>query len=151
MIPGEADFLYPDRDAIFGKLHPLENDLVRQLADRLSDSLPDISELVCPMGLGGHVDHQLTRLAAEILNRPLWYYADYPYATQPGTDIAALGANGWRMQRFTISPAAMEAWIQAVAAHQSQISTFWPDLPAMHAAIQAYHDLFDGAVLWKKA
>jgi LmbE family N-acetylglucosaminyl deacetylase len=150
-IPGETGFLYPDREAIFGPIHPLDDDLKRQLARRLRESLPDITELVCPMGLGGHVDHQLTRAAMEILDRPLWYYADYPYATQPGTDIAALSANGWRMQQFPISPAALEAWIQAVAAHQSQISTFWPDFLAMQAAIQAYHDLFEGAVLWKKA
>jgi LmbE family N-acetylglucosaminyl deacetylase len=147
----QVDFLYPDREAIFGPLHPLEDDLVRQLAHSLSTSLPDTAELASLMGLGGHVDHQLTRAAAELLGRPLWYYADYPYATQPGTEIAALEANGWRMQQFPISPAAMEAWIQAVAAHQSQISTFWPDLPAMQTAIQAYHDLFNGAVLWKKA
>ena len=96
------------------------------------------------MGLGGHVDHRLTRLAAEILDRPLWYYADYPYAVQPGTDIAALETNGWQMQRFPISPPAIEAWIQAVAAHGSQISTFWPDLQAMQAAIKAYYDLLTG-------
>jgi LmbE family N-acetylglucosaminyl deacetylase len=147
----EPAFLYPDREAIFGKLHLLEDSLVRKLAENLSESLPDTAELVCPMGLGGHVDHQLTRAAAEILDRPLWYYADFPYATQPGTEIATLEANGWRMQRFPISPVAMEAWIQAVAAHQSQISTFWPDFPAMQAALQAYHDLFNGAVIWKKA
>jgi len=151
MLQNEASFLYPDRDAIFGTLHPLEHGMVRQLAQRLIEALPDFTELVCPMGLGGHIDHQLTRLAAEILDRPLWYYADYPYATQPGTEIAPSGANGWQMRRFPISPAALEAWIQAVAAHQSQVSTFWPDFPAMQGAIRAYHDLFNGAVLWKKA
>jgi LmbE family N-acetylglucosaminyl deacetylase len=147
----QADFLYPDREAIFGGLHPLEDVLVRQLAHRLGEFLPGMAELVCPMGLGGHVDHQLTFAAAEFLGRPLWYYADYPYAVQPGIEIAALEANGWRKQQFPISPAAMEAWIQAVAAHKSQISTFWPDFSAMQTALQAYHDLFNGAVLWKKA
>jgi LmbE family N-acetylglucosaminyl deacetylase len=150
MIQKEAKFLYPDRGAIFGTLHPLEDELVRQLAYKLSEALPGIAELVCPLGLGGHVDHQLTRAAAEKLDRPLWYYADYPYVTQLGTEIASLEANGWQMYPFPISPVALEAWIQAVASHKSQISTFWPDLSAMQAAIQAYHDLFNGAVLWKK-
>jgi len=151
MLQDEAVFLYPDREAIFGILHPLEDSLVRQLAHRLSESLPEFSDLVCPIGLGGHVDHRLTRQAAEILDRRLWYYADYPYVTQAGTEIAALEANGWQKQRFPISSAAIEAWIQAVRAHESQISTFWPDLPALRAAIQAYHDRFEGAILWKRA
>lgn len=142
-------YLYPDRQAIFADLHPLEQGLVSRLAQKLSEALPPDANLVCPLTLGGHVDHQLTRQAAEALGWKLWYYADYPYVLQDGETIAALEANGWRMPRFPLSPAALQAWIQAVAAHQSQISTFWPNLSAMKAAITAYHDRFGGAVLWK--
>lgn len=145
-----AAFLYPDQAAIFGALHPLEEDLVHRLAQLLQEWLPPEAELVCPLTLGRHVDHQLTRQAAERLGRSLWYYADYPYVLQHGEQIAALEAGGWQMQQYSISPAALQAWIQAVAAHQSQISTFWPDFSAMQAAITAYSDRFGGAVLWKK-
>lgn len=143
-------FLYPDLDAVFGALHPQEEGLVRRLAQALEEMLPPAAELVCPLTLGGHVDHRMTRLAAERLGRNLWYYADYPYVLQNGAQLAGLEANGWQKQQFSLSPAALQAWIQAVAAHQSQISTFWPDLAAMQAAITAYHDLSGGAVLWKK-
>ena len=146
----QPSFLYPNRDAIFATLHPQENDLVDRLAHELGRVLPPDAELVCPLTLGGHVDHRLTRAAAESLGRQLWYYADYPYAVEHGEQIASLEADGWLMQRFSISQAALQAWIQAVTAHQSQISTFWPDLPAMQAAIKAYHDQFGGAVVWKK-
>lgn len=144
-----APFLYPDRQAIFADLHPLEQGLVPRLAQKLNEMLPPDAELVCPLTLGGHVDHQLTRQAAEALGRTLWYYADYPYVMQHGENIVALEANGWRKQRFSVSPVALQAWIEAVAAHRSQISTFWPNLSAMKAAITAYHDRFGGAVLWK--
>lgn len=145
-----APFLYPDQEAIFGALHPLEEDLVHRLAQLLREWLPPEAELVCPLTLGRHVDHQLTRQAAERLDWRLWYYADYPYVLQHGDQIAALEADGWQMQQFSISPAALQVWIRAVAAHQSQISTFWPDLSAMQTAITAYSDHFGGAVLWKK-
>lgn len=143
-------YLYPDREAIFAALHPLEESLVRRVSKKLSEALPPDAEVICPLTLGGHVDHRLTREAAEALKRRLWYYADYPYVMQNQELLAALEANGWQRQRFYLSPAALEAWIQAVAAHQSQISTFWHDLSAMRAAILAYQAQFDGAVLWNK-
>jgi len=143
-------FLYPDQEAIFAALHPLEDGLVRRLTLKLREMLPSDAELVCPLTLGGHVDHQLTRQAAESLGLPLWYYADYPYVIQHYDQIEAIEASDWLRQRFSVSLAALQAWIQAVAAHQSQISTFWPDVAAMEAAIAAYHDHFGGAVLWKK-
>lgn len=146
----ENAHLYPDREAIFASLHPLEDELVRRLTREFMATLPPNAELVCPLTLGGHVDHQLTRQAAEALDRPLWYYADYPYVLDHGEQVAALEADGWKMVRFPISEPAIESWMQAVAAHKSQISTFWPDLTAMRAAIRAYFDRFGGAVLWKK-
>jgi hypothetical protein len=41
--------------------------------------LPPDWQLVCPLTLGNHVDHQLVRQAAERIGRPLCYYADLPY------------------------------------------------------------------------
>jgi LmbE family N-acetylglucosaminyl deacetylase len=148
--PETAPYLYPDREAIFATLHPQEDGLVHRLAEQLNKMLPSAAELVCPLTLGNHVDHQLTRQAAESLGRPLWYYADYPYVLQYSQQIAALGVSGWRMLRFPVSEVALQAWIQSIAAHQSQISTFWTDLKAMRTAIAAYHDDYGGAILWKR-
>ena len=47
--------------------------------DWIAAALPAEARLVSPMTLGGHIDHQLVRSAAESLGRPVWYYADYPY------------------------------------------------------------------------
>jgi LmbE family N-acetylglucosaminyl deacetylase len=149
---GEANsstFIYASREAIFGPLHPAEAGLVRQLTTDLSQALPPVTELVCPLTLGGHVDHRLIRLAAEDLGRRLWYYADYPYAIEEMDQIIALEASGWQKALFPVSPSGLVAWQQAVAAHQSQISTFWPDLPAMRTALAAYLDRFGGVSLWR--
>jgi LmbE family N-acetylglucosaminyl deacetylase len=145
-----GDFLYASREAIFGPLHPAEAPLARQLAEGLSQALSSAVELVCPLTLGGHVDHRLTRLAAEGLGKRTWYYADYPYATECADQIAALEASGWQKRLFPVSLAGLGAWQEAVAAHQSQISTFWPNLAAMRLALETYLDHFGGMPLWRK-
>jgi LmbE family N-acetylglucosaminyl deacetylase len=144
-------FLYPDYQAIFGALHPLESDLVQQLARRLDESLPLEAVVVCPLTVGGHVDHRLTRLAAEQVRRDLWYYADYPYAddlVQRPEQLERLAPANAIRRTFRLNREALQAWGKAVAAHRSQLSTFWPDLKAMQAALQGYYTRMGGAVLW---
>lgn len=147
--PAGGDALYPTRQAIFGALHPAEDELVEQLSAELEHLLPPESSLVCPLTLGGHVDHQLTRRAAERLKIPVWYYADYPYAQEAESELANLELAGWERSLYAISPDALKAWEAAVAAHASQISTFWPDLQAMSRALQAYYARSGGIPLWK--
>jgi len=147
--PDSEQALYPTRQAIFGPLHPAESALVEDLSAELSRRLSPDARLVCPLTLGGHVDHQLTRVAAERLAIPLWYYADFPYAQEAQTELVALERAGWERSLYPISPAGMQAWGAAVAAHASQISTFWPDLEAMRAALQAYCGRSGGIPLWQ--
>jgi LmbE family N-acetylglucosaminyl deacetylase len=148
--PGEH-FLYPDREAIFGQLHPLEAELVRQVGQHLAHQLPEDAQLVIPLSVGGHVDHRLARAAIEGISRPAWYYADYPYIVQqPGSLDEWLPA-GAQPVAFRISAPALEAWCQAIAAHRSQISTFWPGLAAMRADIAAYCQRSSGAMLYQVA
>lgn len=142
---------YASEGAIFGPLHPAESELVDDLAAELRRSLTPQMELVCPLALGGHVDHRLTRLAAERLERPLWFYADYPYAAQTGDSLASVLPGGCEMTVFPVSGQALHAWCDAVAAHRSQISTFWPDLAAMRASIERYCSLYGGIRLWRHA
>jgi hypothetical protein len=142
--------LYDSQGALFGPLHPSEGTLVQELASDLFSTLPPDAEVVCPLTIGNHVDHQLTRVAAEGLGRPLWYYADYPYVLGLLDQIEALQDAGWEGFLFSISQAGLEAWQQAVAEHQSQINTFWPDQEAMQVALGAYLQLFGGTVLWRQ-
>ena len=76
--------LYASEESLFGPLHPAERRLVERLSRRLARNLPPEAQIVAPLSLGNHVDHQLTRLAAEQTGRALAYYADYPYAEQSG-------------------------------------------------------------------
>jgi LmbE family N-acetylglucosaminyl deacetylase len=141
--------LYASEGAIMGPVHPLEAPLVEQLSRELERRLPKEAEIVAPMALGGHVDHRLVRQAAQELVRPLWYYADVPYALSRAEELKKLDESGWKATTYPVSEAGLAAWQAAVAAHASQISTFWPDLESMRAAIRSYCEKSGGVRLWQ--
>lgn len=61
--------------------------------------LPDFDVLIAPLGLGGHLDHIVTREAARRLvpSDKLGYYADLPYATRMESVEAPLGLKEYRL------------------------------------------------------
>jgi LmbE family N-acetylglucosaminyl deacetylase len=142
---------YASESSLFGPVHPGEMELVERLSRQLASRLPEQAEIVAPLALGGHVDHRLTRFAAERLApaRRLSYYADYPYVLNHRQSLTELQQTGWTRSVIPVSPAGLGAWQSAIAAHASQISTFWPNLPAMQAAIEAYWQFDGGVVLWQ--
>jgi len=126
------------------------------LCDELAATLPDLAVLVCPLAIGGHVDHRLTSATVEQLFHKsssgrkwsLWYYADYPYVVRDSSQLAGIAAEGGTVTTFAISQNGLIAWGKAVAAHRSQISTFWSDMDAMQAALQEYVRGSGGVRLW---
>lgn len=149
-----AEHLYTSLEAILGPLRPEEESLVRQVSEELARTLPAGSELVCPLTLGGHADHRLTRRAAEALGAsrwPLWYYADFPYVLRSTSEVEELKSNGWQSTTFPISPVGVQAWYEAMIAHKSQISTFWVDLEKPKNALDGYLAQNGGATLWRPA
>lgn len=130
---------YATEESLWGKLHANEEkNLVHRLTKMLDKEISPYAKIVCPLTLGNHVDHILTRKAAERLKRPLLYFEDYPYVLKSADELAQLKRNGWKPISFHISEAGICAWQEAIAAHTSQISTFWPSLSAMRAAIREY-------------
>lgn len=139
--------LYTSEEALFGEIHPGEAGLVHSLGRQMADLLNGGENLISPLAIGGHVDHRLVRAAAESLHYPLWYYADYPYVVQAESSTA-LPKPEMRAVTFPVSERGLAAWIEAVAAYESQISTFWPDRAGMKAAIQSYTQQLAGARLY---
>lgn len=148
--PAQSEWLYDSEEALWIPVDPAEAPLVEALRDELARSLPAQAEIVCPLAIGGHVDHRLTRAAAELLERPLWYYADYPYAADHPESLLELRQAGWQATCQALTEAALQAWSKSVAAHASQISTFWTDLEQMNAALQAFAQSQGGACLWRR-
>jgi LmbE family N-acetylglucosaminyl deacetylase len=137
--------LYDSEEALWFPVHPDETPLIEVIRKAILDIRSFNDTLICPLALGDHVDHRLTRTAAENTRLPLRYYADYPYVLKldvrrKTTDMDAA--------IYSITPAGISAWQDAVAAHRSQISTFWGNLDEMRAAIQSYYDGMGGIWLW---
>jgi LmbE family N-acetylglucosaminyl deacetylase len=151
----EGRFLYDSEQSLFGVLHPEDERTIIAVYERLEEAArPGGMNLVCPLTLGGHVDHLLTRASAELWQLRntgvrLWYYADYPYAQKDPALIEAVQSQGWLPQVFPVSKDGLEAWIKAVAAYESQISTFWQDFDEMKASLRAYWLDMGGIRLWK--
>jgi LmbE family N-acetylglucosaminyl deacetylase len=156
--PGTRRNLYPTEKAIFGELHPSEQALARRTAQRLSDVLRGIPRhwVYAPLALGHHVDHLLTRQAAEAAGGVHAYYEDYPYVEK--VDRAGLGTAPvtstplGREMRSEVAPVAeddLQAKVKAIAAYASQISTFWKDVETMETAVRAFAASTGGERLWR--
>lgn len=162
--PLDGSPLYDSPEALFGEISPLENGLIADLRQELAKAVPPEAELVCPLGIGGHVDHRLVRRAVEGLGRRVWYYADFPYVVWMGItpdragddltgDRASPGGDSNRPVEsvlFPVSAAGLDAWVEAVAAHASQISSLWPGPEEMVAALHSYCREVGGVRLWRR-
>jgi LmbE family N-acetylglucosaminyl deacetylase len=144
---GEA--LYGSEEALFSPIDPQETPLIGKLARQISRVFKKGAEVVCPLALGGHIDHRLVRAAAEMAGCGLWYYLDYPYVLKEEIPSSLLQTPGCEERLFPVSKEGLSAWAASVAEYASQISTFWPDLAAMRAAIEKYCLEQGGVRLWR--
>ncbi|MFZ5902470.1 MAG: PIG-L deacetylase family protein [Chloroflexota bacterium] len=140
----DGEPLYPMD--VFVPPHPAEADLPAKMTAILRERLQPDDVLVCPLGIGGHVDHLLVRQAVEGLGRPLWYYADVPYvlnypeALEPSTRLMTA-------ERRDVSSGGLAAWVQGIASYESQISSLFESPLKMKEAMEVYGG--KGAFLWR--
>ncbi len=131
--------LYDSEAAIFGPVR--EADIVARVAEALQSKLRLAGSSVrvfVPLTAGQHVDHVITRAAAEHLKIDLDYYEDYPYAEDPDRLMQVWGAAEWRSEAVELSEGALQAKINAFLCHRSQISTFYRDDDEVAQRMRAY-------------
>ncbi len=135
--------LYTSEEAIFGAIR--EAAIVNRAAEALRPRVRKVGQarLVIPLTAGLHVDHVITRLAAERLNEDAIYYEDYPYAEQPERMMHVWGsvvgaADEWASESIGLSEDALHAKIEAFLCHRSQISTFYRDDEEVRKRMRAY-------------
>jgi LmbE family N-acetylglucosaminyl deacetylase len=148
--PQTGEFMYASEAALNGPPHSGDTQVIHTLLEELRQSLQSDAVLVCPLGLGNHVDHQLTRQAVEGLGLPLWYYADYPYVLDCRAQLEQMEQQGWVSHAFPISQGGLAAWINSISAYASQISTFWTSELEMRQSVTEYLYWNDGIRLWRK-
>ena len=143
-------FPYASEESLWAAPHPAEDALIAELAARIAALSPKIEGeqngpprqvIYAPLGVGRHVDHQITRRAAADAQAGVCvYYEDYPYARDPQAVQAALEPERmqWRAELTPLDEQSLEAKITAIAQYRSQLSTFWTSQEEMAAAIRAF-------------
>jgi LmbE family N-acetylglucosaminyl deacetylase len=146
-----APFYVSDPD-IFGEVHPAEMKLVNELARQLA-TLPAHDQIFVPLTIGHHVDHQLTRAAAELCfgAQRLVYYEDYPYAEQPGAleTIIPVDRASWQAEVMPLGEADVKAKIEAIFAFKSQLSTFFDNRQHLEQRIHDFTATVGGERVWR--
>ena len=144
----DGQALYADEIAIFGPVHPAEDSIAEELATALRQAVPPDAVIYAPLALGGHVDHRLTRRAAERIGRPLWYYRDLPYDLLRGQPPDDQPLPSLPETRVTLASEEVDAWAAAAGEYHSQLTTFWTSFDAMAAELRDYHDSHRGLRLY---
>jgi LmbE family N-acetylglucosaminyl deacetylase len=145
----ERPFYTSDED-IFGEIDPAEFSLVAALAEKMAQ-LPASNQVLAPLTLGHHVDHQLTRQAAEhcFSAASLRYYEDYPYARQFSAEqFIAQETGSWQAKVVELTESSVAARIRAIQCFESQISSFFKNEEDLETQIRFFIEAVGGEKVW---
>ncbi len=133
---------------IFDPIHPEDTGVIDQVVELLESQINNYDTLVCPLAVGGHVDHVITRAAVEKLGRSLWYYADIPYFLRYPEQLQG-ATKKMAPKTFFVSSRGLTAWQGGIAAYASQLSSLFDDEFDMRHKIRDYLRVNSGLRLWE--
>jgi LmbE family N-acetylglucosaminyl deacetylase len=127
--------------------HPEDAGYPSKIAEAISARLKPDDQLLAQFTVGKHVDHVLTRRAAELLGRPLHYVADIPYLFNHPEDLDPNRA-GMKETAHAVSETGVKLWQDAIEAYSSQMSMLFKSPQAMRSQISEYANQNGGVRLW---
>ncbi|OQY34649.1 MAG: hypothetical protein B6243_05370 [Anaerolineaceae bacterium 4572_5.2] len=133
----------------FAQLHTTEMDLPKQIANAISKHLQPEDILVCQLALGGHLDHIVVRKAAKLLERSLFYSADFPYLLNTKPQKLWWKTIGLKEFDQSISETGLLSWLEAARAYASQIGVTFKTTELMQEKLTAYWMKRKGIRIWK--
>jgi LmbE family N-acetylglucosaminyl deacetylase len=143
--PQSGQPMYASEEGIFGDLDAAEAGLPLELAEQVARlANPKEADILAPLTVGHHVDHQLAQRAALALAERgyrIEFYEEHPYATRAGEMVqAALAAWPGALAPVLapISEEGMRARVAAIACYASQIRTLYGDLATMERDVRRY-------------
>jgi LmbE family N-acetylglucosaminyl deacetylase len=132
---------YVNNETLFGA--PAPNDPLlpdlRAFIHALRDRVPRAT-LYAPLGVGNHIDHQITYAAARAgAGDAIAFYEDFPYVTKAGMLDQRLSALHEAFVTSTLDiDATLSRKIGAVAAYTSQLSSLFGDADGLRRQIRDY-------------
>lgn len=142
----DGEWLYSD---VFVPPQEDDTDIPRQIAETVNSHILQDDVLVCPLTLGSHVDHVLVRQALEMLHHPLLYYADIPYLLKYPESLSPNTA-GMKENVYLVTETGLKAWMEAVNAYSSQLTTLLDSPEGLQEAIRRYCEKQRGIRLWSR-
>lgn len=122
-------WLYPTEESLFDTLDEADKTLGEELAFAIEaiKGVDDSTNLYIPLALGQHIDHQLANRIAPYLNKfsDIKYYEDFPHSENTNELEAMEASTSWNRHKFELAENHIDFKIKAMAAHKSQITTFW--------------------------
>jgi LmbE family N-acetylglucosaminyl deacetylase len=133
----------------FSPLHKEDSDFPHKIASEISKFLLPGDILICPLALGGHIDHVIVREAIKLLGLSPFYMPDIPYLLD---NPYALWKNTFGMKKsiHSISEIGLNYWLKAIRAYETQIKVEFETVELMEKRIIAYFAKNKGIQLWKK-
>jgi len=123
---------------IFGDLKQPDQHLPERIATEIENLYsPSNIQLYAPLGIGSHVDHTITRLAALLLNTRgflVTLYEDYPYSENSANYekvYATLAGVQHQAENIRLSDQELDQKINAIASYQSQLQMLFDAPEAM--------------------
>lgn len=153
--PHTGEYMYCSAEDIFGDITPVEldegNGLLGAMMAQMR-TLPQSGQVLVPLTIGHHVDHQLTRRAAEKVMEMepgrLVYYEDYPYVAHGMSPHVFGEGETWHHEVVALSAAAVVARYQAIAAYRSQIFILFGTLENLAEQLPSHVAKKGGEILW---
>jgi len=143
---------YLSDEEIFGDINPGDSDIINKVAERLA-ALPRSKEIIVPLGVGNHVDHQIARQATELVfGRDLLYYEEFPYAAEPGAYDLVVGESPsrWHTETIPLPEEALQMKIKAISAYISQLSTFFENQQDLERQVRRFTVAVGGERIWRQ-
>jgi LmbE family N-acetylglucosaminyl deacetylase len=143
----DGHFFYASDAELFGTVAPEERRLLApQIADKVRAIVAGVgargpARVFAPLGVGHHVDHQLTFWAARRLGPRFatLFYEDYPYASRQGALESRLAEIDLPAQPL-VTPISdlLGVKIASIARYKSQLGALFGTDAEMPAAVRAY-------------
>jgi LmbE family N-acetylglucosaminyl deacetylase len=149
-----GDYLYNDNSQLMGtpareEKHELATVIARKISRIASEQGPrGRVRVFAPLGVGGHVDHQIVFAAARRLGPRFGVlsYEDFPYVLREGALRSRLEELGLPVQpRVMLISDLIGVKIASIARYKSQLDTLFESSEAMPGTVRAYSQSVAGS------
>lgn len=143
---------YTTLGSLFRTVDPADESRIAALGARFA-ALPAAREVIVPLGVGGHVDHQIVRRAATACwGADLAHYEEFPYAAWKRLAVwrATRPRRVWRAEVQALTAAEVATRCRAIARYRSQVGPMFGGEERMERRVRRYVQRVGGERLWRR-